>query len=200
MTGMGNGFCWELTSYRKSFTIQCMYAVCKTACLVYWSMSGFPPSSAGAVSQLCSYHLAFTHPIGHHSGCIHCLLPMGVVTIQGLSCMYMYMGYSSYHFHCSLYWRTWHKRLYGLFACAEGLGMRLHSGFTVTWWMIIFRNADVPLVQWYQHYNMASRTQILITSHHSDTGWVSHRMWAVQIYCTVHASSSYLVWMYTIAE
>jgi len=30
-------------------------------------------------------HLAFTHPIGHHSGCILCLLPMGVVTIQGLS-------------------------------------------------------------------------------------------------------------------
>ena len=55
------------------------YAVCKTAGLVYWSISGFPSSSSGAVSQLCSYHLAFTPQIGHHSGCIHCSPPMEVV-------------------------------------------------------------------------------------------------------------------------
>ena len=71
--------------------------------LVYWSPSGFPPLSFGTVSQLRSYHLAFTPPIGHHSGCIHCLLPMGVVIHVS-----SYMGYSSYHFYCSVYRRTWH--------------------------------------------------------------------------------------------
>jgi len=66
------------------------------------------------------------------------------------------------------------------------LGMRLHSGFTVTWWMIISRNADTPLVHWYQHYTASvSRTQTLIWLVTTVIqGGVSHRMWAIQVCCT----------------